>query len=153
MLKDILCYKADSLWSHHSLFTVDIPYHLIINIFFYIHCLDVIYTEWKYILVIDGINDSICMELITESLCCGKELRVLGTTCIHREYRCTRKSKQMIFFEVLYDSRMHIAKLASVAFIKDNYYMLLIYFMSRILLDESSKLLNRCDNDSSIRIL
>lgn len=99
MLKDILCYKADSLWSHHSLFTVDIPYHLIINIFFYIHCLDVIYTEWKYILVIDGINDSICMELITESLCCGKELRVLGTTCIHREYRCTRKSKQMIFLK------------------------------------------------------
>ena len=153
MLKDILCYKADSLWSHHCLFTIDIPYHLVINIFFYIHCLDVIYTEWKYIFIIDGIYDGICMKLITKGLTSGKELRVFCTICIHREYRCTRKSKQMIFLEVLYDGCVHITKLTSVTFIKDNNHMFLIYFMPRILFDEGSKLLNRCDNDSGIRIL
>ena len=93
------------------------------------------------------------MEPVTESLCCGKELRVFSTTCIYREDRCTGKAKQMIFLEVFYDSSVHIAKLTSVAFIKDNNHMFLIYIMPRILLDESGKLLNRSNNDSSIWIL
>ena len=92
------------------------------------------------------------MELVPEGLFCCKELRVPDCAGISRKNRGAGESKQMVLLEALYDSRVHIAKLAAVAFIEDDHDMLLIYIMDRILLDEGGELLNRSDDDMGIRI-
>ena len=153
MLQYILRDNPDAFRCHHDLFSVDIPDHLVSNFFLDIHSLDVINTEWKNIFIVNSVHDSVSMKLVTEGLCCCKKLRILCSAGIYRENRCSCKSEQMIFLKVLHDSCMHISKLASMAFVKYDYHMLRVNIMSRILLDKCRKLLNRCDNNASLRIL
>ena len=153
MLQYILRDNPDAFRCHHDLFSVDIPYHLVCDFFLNIHCFNVINTERKDIFIIDSVHDSVSMKLDAKCLCCGKKLGILCSAGIYRENRCSCKSEQMIFLKVLHDSRMHITKLASVAFIKYNYHMLRVDLMVWILLDKGCKLLNRCNNDTSLRIL
>ena len=55
----------------------------------------------------------------------------------------------MVVLEILYNSGMHITKLATVAFVKDNNDMLIVNLMIRILLYESSQFLNRSNNNTT----
>ena len=61
MFQNIIGYKGYTFWSHHCLFAVDIPHHLIINGFICVHCLNVIYSKWKNIFIIDCIHNGISM--------------------------------------------------------------------------------------------
>ena len=151
MIKNVLCYDRNSLWSHHSFLSVDIPYFFVRD-FFFLHRADVIYSKRQYILVIDCIDDCICMKLITKSLLSCHELwcsDCSGILC--KDWRSC-KTKDMILLKVLYNRSMHVAKLRSMAFIEDDYNMLLINIVAFILLNKSSQFLNCCNNDVSVLI-
>ena len=92
------------------------------------------------------------MQLIAERLCRGEELRTPCPGRISRENRRTGKAKQVVLFEVLDDSHVHIAKLTAMTLVKDNNNVLAVYLMPGVLLDERSQLLYRCDDDPRIRV-
>ena len=138
MLQYILRHHTDALRSHHNFFTIDIPNHFICDFFLYIHCFYVVNSEWKNIFIINRIHNRIAVKLIAESLSSSNECWILCFSRISRENRCSRKSKQMIFLKILYDSRVHISELATMAFIKNNDDMFHIDFMARILFYKGS---------------
>ena len=152
MIQNILGDQRDSLWSHKCFFSVDIPYLLIVNIPVDIHGLDVIHSEWKYVLIIDSINDGVGMKLVTKGLCCGEELRIFNLSSIHSQNRCSGEAEHIIFLEVLHDSSMHITELTAMAFIEDDNNLLLVNLMVFVLLDEGRQLLNSCNDDMGIRV-
>ena len=138
MFQYVLCYNSDTLRSHHNLFTVDIPDHLICDFFFHIHRFNIIHPEWKNIFIVNRIHYRITVKLIPKGLTCGKELRILSSARINSENRCSCKTKQMIFLEILYNRCVHIPKLTAMALIKNNNDMFRIHFMSRILFYKGS---------------
>ena len=147
MFQYVLCPNTNTLRSHHNLFTVDVPDHFICDFFFRVHRFNIINLERKNIVIINRIHNRITMELISKGLTCGKEFRILGSTGIDRENRCSCKPKQMVFLKILHNSSVHIPKLAAVALIKNNDDMFHIHFMPRILFYKSSQFLN-CSNDN-----
>ena len=153
MLQNVLCYFSNTLWCFKCLLTVNIKNHLIINIWLNSHRLMIFNLEWKYILIIDSIHDCICMELVSKCLLCGCKLRISHSTCVCREYRCSRKTKHIIFIETLYNGCVHITKLTTVAFVKDYDYLLIeCRMVFCVLLDEGRKFLNGCNNNLGLGI-
>ena len=146
MFQYILCYNSDTLRSHHNLFTVDVPDHLIRDFFFHIHCFNIVHPEWKNIFIVNSIHNRVAVELVSKGLTCSKEFWILGSAGINRENRCSCKSKQMIFLEILHNRSVHISKLTAVTLIKNNDDMFHIHFMPRILFNKSSQFLD-CSND------
>ena len=154
MFQYVLCYHANSLRSHHNLFTVNIPNHFVSNFFICTHCFVIFHMERQNIFIIYSIKDSIPVKLVAECLLCGKKFRIfhLIYQCVLRKNRGSGKSEQIIFFEALYNSRMHIPELTSVTLIKNNDHVFTIYFMSRILFYKSSQFLNGRNNNMCVRI-
>ena len=62
VVEDVLCHQRNTLGSHKCLFPVNVPNLLVIHIWLCIHRLDVIYTEWQHILVVDGIHDGVGVQ-------------------------------------------------------------------------------------------
>ena len=152
MVKDISRNKRDTLRGHICFFTVNIPYLDIFNIFFLVHCLDIIDTERENVLIVDSINDCIGMKLIAESLCCCAEIRILARTGIQSKDWRACKTEKMILPEFLCNRLMHITELTAVTFIKDDNDTLIIYSMGGILFDECSELLNSGNDNTAIGI-
>ena len=82
VVQDILCDKFNALRDHKGLFTVNIPYFLVINVRIRVHCFDVVYTERKDVLIIDGIHNGVGMQLIAKGLFGCEEVRILDRTGI-----------------------------------------------------------------------
>ena len=152
MFQYVLCYNSDTLRSHHNLFTVDVPDHLICDFFFHIHRFNIIHPEWKNIFIVNSIHNRITVELISKGLTCSKEFWIFCSAGINRENRCSCKSKQMIFLEILHNRSVHIPKLTAVALIKNNNDMFRIHFMSRILFYKGSQFLDCSNNDVCVRV-
>ena len=146
MFQYVLCHNANTLRSHHNLFTVNVPDHLICDFFLHIHRFNIINPEWKNIFIVNSIHNRITVKLISKDLTCSKEFWILGSARINREDWCSCKSKQMIFLKIFYNSSVHIPKLAAMALVKNNNDMFQINFMSRILFYKGSQFLN-CGND------
>ena len=62
VVEDVLGHQRNTLGSHECLFPVNVPNLLVIHVWLCIHRLDVIYTEWQHILVVDGIHDGVGMQ-------------------------------------------------------------------------------------------
>ncbi len=152
MLQYVLCHNTNTLRCHHNLFTIDVPNHLVCDFFLHIHRFNIINTEWKNILIVDCIHNRITMKLISKGLACGKELWILSSSCIDRKNRCSCKSKQVIFLEILNNSCMHISELTAVALIKNSDDVLTIHFMPWILFYKSSQFLNGSNDNMGIWI-
>lgn len=73
-------------------------------------------------------------------------------TCICCVNRCSGKTEQVVLFEVVNDSTVHITELAAVALVKDDHNMLLVDLMPRILLDEGRQLLDGGNDDMCFRV-
>ena len=151
MFQYIPRHDTDTLRSHHNLLPVNIPDHLICDFLIRIHRLNIVYSKWKDIFIVDSIHNCVAVKLISKGLSCSKELRILCSARIYGENRCSCKSEQMVFLKVLYNSRVHISELAAVTFIKNNDDVLHIHFMPRILFYKSSQFLY-CSNNN-MRIL
>lgn len=133
MFQYVLCHNTNTLRSHHNLFTVNVPDHLVSDFFFHIHRFNIIHPEWKNIFIVNRIHNRVAVELVSKDLTCSKEFWILGSAGINRENWCSCKSKQMIFLEILHNRSVHISKLTAVALIKNNNDMFRINFMSQIL--------------------
>lgn len=68
------------------------------------------------------------------------------------ENRGSCETEQMVFLEVLYDSRVHIAELAAMALIEDDDDVLRIYLVPLVLLDEGRQFLNGRDDDFGVGV-
>ena len=152
MLQNILGHQSNALRRQHGLFAVDVPYHFIGDFLFRVHGLDVIHPKGQYILVVNGIHNGIGMQLVPKGLSRRKELRVLGAAGIRRKNRRPCKAEEMILLEVLHNSRVHIAKLTAVAFVKDNHHLLGIHRMAAVFFYERGQLLNGGNNNHSLGI-
>ena len=128
---------------------------------------DIVNAERQNISVIDSVNDGVCVEFIAKCLLGGFEIRISASTCIDRENRSARKTKDMIVSKVsvyfnnlftLFDltadnSRMHITELASMAFIEYQNNMLIPDGVHGVLLNKDIQFLNRSYDNSRSRIL
>ena len=90
--------------------------------------------------------------MFAESLFGGLEVELATSTCVHGKYRRTRKTKQVITLEFLYNGCVHISELASVALVEDKYDMLAIDFVRPVLANEHRELLYGSDDDACLRV-
>ena len=93
------------------------------------------------------------MQPLAEGLFGGLQIKLTARAGVVGEYRCACKTEQMVFLEFLYDSCVHLAKLAAVAFIENQHHMLAINRMCTVLGYEHRQLLYGGDNDVRIVIL
>ena len=152
MLQNVFYNFSNTLRCSHRSFNVDSRHIFIFDTIFFLNCIHIVDAERKNISVIDSIYNGISVELVTEGLRCGQHFHVLSFSGIGCKNRCTSKSKQMIFFERLYNFCVHISELAAVALVKDNHAMLIEHFMSFVLSHEVIQLLNGCDDDFILMI-
>ena len=150
MVNDIFHYLRHSLRRGHCLFPVNGRNLFVSDTCLLLHGIDIIDSEREYVAVIDGINDGVCVEFVSEGLLRGFQPHVSSGSGILCEDRRARETEHVIFLEVLRDGGMHLSEVASVTFIEDNYHALLEYGVVLVLLDEDGKLLYGRDNDTVI---
>ena len=92
------------------------------------------------------------MQLVSEGLFRGHEIRIFAASGICRKNRGTGEAEQVILPEHVRDSLMHIAELRPVALIKDDDHMLVVDRMFFIPANEIAQLLYRRDDDLCLRI-
>ena len=90
----------------------------ILDVLLFTHRADVIHPERQYVSVGNGIHNGVDMQPLAERLFGGLQIKLTTRAGVVGEYRCARKTEQMVFLEFLHDSRVHLAKLAAVAFIE-----------------------------------
>ena len=150
--EDVLCHQRNTLGCHKRLFPVNVPNLFIVHVWLCIHRLDVIHTEWQHILVVDGINDGVGVQLVAERLRRGEIAWISGASCVDCKNRRSSKAEQVVLFEIVDNGFMHITELAAVALVKDDHNVLLVNFVSRILLDEGRQLLDGGNDDMRFRV-
>ena len=152
VVEDVLCHQRNTLGCHERLFPVNVPNLLVVHVWLCIHRLDVIHTEWQHILVVDGINDGVGVQLVAERLRRGEIARIGGASCIDCKNRRSGKAEQVVLFEIVDNGLVHITELAAVALVKDNHNVLLVDLMPRIFLDEGRQLLDGGNDDMCFRV-
>ena len=150
--QNILRDQANTFRRKESLFAVDVPDFLVINVWLGIHRFDGVHAEGQHILVTDGIYDGVGMELVAEGLRCCAKVGRLTHTCIDCKDGRAGKAKQMIPFEILGDGLVHVPELAAVALVEDDDEPFVKHRMSGILFDECSELLNGGNDDFGVII-
>lgn len=153
VIQNVFGHQLHPLGSHEGLFPVDIPDGFVVNVRFLLHRLDVIHPEGQHIVVVDGVHDGVGVELFPEQLGGGGVRHFSRGGSVDREDGGTGKPEQMVFLEMLDDGRVHIAKLAAVAFVKDQHHTALVDQVSGIFLDEGGQLLDGGDDDAGVRVL
>ena len=153
MSEDIFRHQANALRGQICFFPINVPDLFIINILVHIHCFDIVHTEWQDILIVDGVHNRIGMKLIAESLCRSPQRRLFTDTGIGGKDRRSRETKQVILLEIPGNGKVHITKLAAVAFVENNDHTLVKYTVSGIFLDEGGQLLNGSNDDLRTIIL
>ena len=152
VVEDVLCHQRNTLGCHERLFPVDIPNLFIVHVWLCVHRLDVVYPERQHILVVDGIHDSVGVQLVAERLRRGEIAWISGASCVDCKNRRSCKSEQVVLFEIVNNSLVHITELAAVALVKDDHNMLLVDLMPRIFLDEGRQLLDGGNDDMRFRV-
>ena len=147
MVKNVVGYKGDALWSLESFLPVDIPDLLIINVRIGVHSFNVVYTEREYVLIIDGIDDGIGMQLVAKSLLGGEVLGIGSGPCVCGEDRCASKAEHIVFLKTLHNGVVHITKLAAMTLIEDNNNLAAVDLMILVFLDEGGQLLDGRNDD------
>ena len=152
VVEDVLCHQRNTLGCHERLFPVDIPNLFIVHVWLCVHCFDVIHTERQHILVVDGIHDGVGVQLVAERLRRGEIAWISGASCVDCKNRRSCKSEQVVLFEIVNNSLVHITELAAVALVKDDHNVLLVDLMPWILLDEGRQLLDGGNDDMRFRV-
>ena len=152
VVKDVLGHQRNALGCHERLFPVDIPNLFIVHVWLCVHRLDVVHPERQHILVVDSIHDGVGVQLIAERLRCGEIAWISGASCVDCKNRRSCKAEQVVLFEIVNNGLVHITELAAVALVKDDYNVLLVNFVSRILLDEGRQLLDGGNDDMCFRV-
>ena len=151
--QNIFRNQANAFRRKKSLFAIDVPDFLVVNVLTHIHRLVIFHAEGQHILVTDSVNDGVGVKLVAERLRCCAKRGILAHAGIDREDGRAGKAEQMIPLEVLGDGLVHVAELTAMALIEDDDEPLVKHCMSGILLDERGELLNGGDDDFCVVVL
>ena len=125
MFNDVGNDVPNPLGRCQSPFPVDVPHLFIPDVLLFFHRTDIIDAERQHILIRNGIHDGVGMQLLTKSLFGGFQINLACTACVHCKNWSTRKSKNIVLFEILLDCRMHLPKLGAVTLVEDDHKMLI----------------------------
>ena len=159
MVQDVLCDEGNPLGSHEGFFPIDVIDKLIVHVLIHIHGLDIIHTERQDVLVVDGVHDGVLVQLVAKGLLCGIDNSLGFGACVGGEDGRAGKTEHIVvlesaallvsfFINPTGNRRMHIPKLAAVAFVKDDDHLFGIDRMLLVLFDKGRELLNRRDDDT-----
>ena len=76
VVEDIFHYFSYAFRRKISLFPVNIPYFLVVNIRLLVHRLYIVHAERKHVFVVYRVDNRIGMQLHTESLLCRTQCRI-----------------------------------------------------------------------------
>ena len=114
---------------------------------------DVVDAEGEHVLVGDGIDDRVGVQLVTEGLLSGPQLWVSATTGVDSEDGCAGEAEEVVVLEGLGDRGVHVAELRAVALIEDDHDMPVVDRVALVRADERRQLLDRGDDDPGTGVL
>ena len=144
MIEDVGDDLADPLGREHHLFGVDGLDVLVGNVVGHAHRVLVRDPEGQHVLVVDGVDDRVGVQAVTEDRLGGVELRtgrVLG-----EDWR-TREAEQVIALERLANRGAHVAELTAMALVEDHDDMPAEDLVASTVPDEPDELLDGRDDD------
>lgn len=152
VVQNVAGHQLNALGGHKSLFPVDVPHLFIVYVRVIPHGTDVVHPEGEHILVIDGVDNGVGVELIPKGLLCGQEPPRGRAGGVDGEDGGAGEAENVILLEVLDNGLVHVTELAPVALVKDHHHMLLIDRVAGVFLDEGGQLLNGGDDDPGIGV-
>ncbi len=90
---------------------------------------DIVDAERQHVLVIDGIDNGVGVQLVAKRLLCRAPPGIAAGAGIFRKDRRAGESEQVIALEHARDLGVHVAKLAAVAFVENHHDMIVIDIM------------------------
>ena len=118
-----------------------------------LHRVDVVDAERQHVLVGDGVDDRVRVQLVAERLLGGPELRVAAARRVGGEDRRAGEPEEVVALERLGDRRVHVAELRAVALVEDDHHVAVVDLVALVAGDERAELLDRRDDDPSTGIL
>lgn len=150
---DVLRHLTDALGIAQQLLVVDCRDLGVYDAITFFDGVDVVDPEGENVGICDGIDNGIRMKFLTKRLLGGASMGITAGRGVEWEYRGASEPEEVVVLEVLHDSGMHIAKLGSMALIKDQHQVFPVDWVSWLLGDESVKLLDCGDDDFCFVIL
>ena len=147
VVEDISNHFGNALRGKQCRIGVDCFHLLVLAAFLLLDRIDVVNSERKNIAIVDSIDNGIGVQLITESLFCGTQIRIAARFCVLGENRSACESEDMVVLEELCNFDVHISELAAVALIEDKNKVFAQHRVLRILGNEIVELLNGGNND------
>lgn len=108
-----------ALGSSHGALSVDGGDLLVLNIVRHPHGVDEVDSERQNVGIVDGVNDGVCVELVTECLGRRSHRGVAAHSGIDRENRCAGEAEDVVVLEGFGDFRVHGSKLRAVTFVEN----------------------------------
>ena len=151
MFQNIRCHVVDATRIAQCLFSFYVPHLAVFHIFLFLHGANIVHTEGQYVVVADSVDDGVGMQSFAKGILCRFDK---SYTCWHILYkdRCTRKSEDVVFLKLLRDGCMHIAKLAAVALVENQYHFFLVDVAVGVLLDKARQLLYGSNDDFALAV-
>ncbi len=103
MLKNIPGHLRYPFWRKHRLFPVYGGNPLVRDVVSFLEGVHIVNPERKDVLIVDGIHNSVGVELVPECLLSGLQVQISARPCILCEYRGASEAEQIVFLEVLCD--------------------------------------------------
>jgi hypothetical protein len=113
---------------------------------------DVVDAKRQHVLVVDGIDDGVGVQLVAKGLRGGAPQRVAGGAGVLGKDGRAGEAEQVIALEHPGDFGVHVAELAAVAFVEDHHHMRVIHRVLLVLGHEAGKLLDGGDDDARVRV-
>ena len=126
--------NAHTLGRVKSFQCINTPHVPALHIILHAHGAFVVHTEAEHVLVVDGVDDGVGIQFVTEA--CSVVIKALPTFAVNG----VPVTENHVFLEQLVDDLTHIAKLAAVALVEDQHHTFLSrmstfssFFLSRML--------------------
>ena len=147
VLKDVGHVIGDALGRGQGFFGLNAPHFLVVDVALGFHGADVVDFELQHILVADGIDDGIGMQLFAKGLLRGAQVGKLACTGILGEDRRSREAEDVVFLEGLGNHHVHVAELAAMTFVEDEHHVLRSAFDFLFLFQQGGEFLDGGDDD------
>ncbi|MNI54733.1 hypothetical protein D3C73_1096440 [compost metagenome] len=152
MLADITDNLADALWRQQGALGVDGRYLLVLNPRLHLESIYVVYAKRQDVLVVDGIDDGVSVQLGAKGLLGSAAQRVAAGSRVLRKDRRAGKTEQVVALKDAGDFAVHVAELAAVALVENHHHMRVVHRVLLVLGHEARELLDSGDDDPRVRV-
>ena len=105
---------SDTSFVRQSLLAGDVPYHRVLDLLFLLDGANVLDAEWQHILVVDGIDDRIGVQLLAERLLGRPQIRLAAAYGVLGKNRGSGEAEKEITFEFPGKGRVHSSKMMTI---------------------------------------